>query len=178
MSPAQKPSNRRFPLTRERRSNKWANACIGFQSRERMFQQRLSQPVLSTLVLSLTAMGLPKALHNTNYLSAASRKASRVRRFASRLRFRSIDSRVTSAELSTSGSDEPFSLDDHVGTGSQLSQFADDFRLAGRGRLFRFFDQHPGFLASGSQATDFALTFGTGHKLLFVVVKNEGRKRG
>lgn len=102
----------------------------------------------------------------THYLSAATGKASRVRRFASE----------APMEESTEESDETFALNDHIRTGSEHSQFSDDFRLRCWRSLFRFLDQHLGFFASGSQTTDFALTFGTGHELLFVVVKTGVRK--
>jgi hypothetical protein len=79
-------------------------------------------------------------------------------------------------EASTRGLNEPFALDDDIGTGRQHPQFANDFHLGRGSGLLRLFHQHLGFLASGSQTTDFALTFGTGHELLFVIVKLEGRK--
>ena len=98
----------------------------------------------------------------THYLSAATGKASRVRRFAS---YEPMEE-----------SNETFALNDHIRTGREHSQFSDDFRLRRWRSLFRFLNQHLGFFASGSQTTDFALTFGTGHELLFVVVKTGVRK--
>lgn len=64
----------------------------------------------------------------------------------------------------TAGLRQAFSLDDHVSARCHATQLASRFRLVNRAS-FDAIEQQRSFFATGTQAADFATTFGSGHGL-------------